>query len=130
MMDFSEFIFDQGPMGIPLVSESFTWSNNRDFQALSRIDRFLHSPEWEEQFRDVSHMRLLRIMLDNFPLMLDCGVLGRGSWHFKFDNMWLKSESFVEQVETWWMSYCFQGSPSYVLARKLKAFEDRFEEVE
>jgi hypothetical protein len=55
--------------------------------------------------------------------MLDCGVSGGGSRYFKFENMWLKSEGFVEQVKTWWMSYSFQGSPSYVLACKLKALK-------
>jgi hypothetical protein len=37
--------------------------------------------------------------------------------------MWLKSEGFVEQVKTWWMSYSFQRSPSYILACKLKALK-------
>jgi len=54
MMHFSEIIFDQGLMDIPLVDESFTWSNNRDSQVWSRIDRFLLSTKWEEQFPDVS----------------------------------------------------------------------------
>jgi hypothetical protein len=43
MLDFSEFIFDQGLMDIPLVGGNFTWSNNRDLQSWSRIDRFLLS---------------------------------------------------------------------------------------
>lgn len=34
--------------------------------------------------------------------------------------MWLKSEGFVERVKGWWRSYHFQGTPSYVLAKKLK----------
>jgi hypothetical protein len=47
-------------------------------------------------------------------------VLGVGILNLK---MWLKLEGFVEQVKTWWMSYSFQGSPSYVLACKLKALK-------
>jgi hypothetical protein len=35
--------------------------------------------------------------------------------------MWLKSEGFVDRVRLWWSSYHFQGSPSYILAHKLKA---------
>jgi hypothetical protein len=35
--------------------------------------------------------------MDHFPLMLDGGV-SRRSGYFKFMNMWLKSEGFVEQV--------------------------------
>jgi uncharacterized protein YydD (DUF2326 family) len=37
--------------------------------------------------------------------------------------MWLKSDGFVNQVKTWWMSYEFYGLPSYVLANKLKALK-------
>jgi hypothetical protein len=35
----------------------------------------------------------------------------------------LTSKGFVEQVKTWWLSYDFQGIPSYVLASKLKALK-------
>lgn len=55
--------------------------------------------------------------------MLDCGVSGGRSWSFKFENMWLKSEGFVDQVKIWWKSYKFQGSPCLVLAHKLKALK-------
>jgi hypothetical protein len=43
--------------------------------------------------------------------------------YFKFENMWLKSEGFVEQVKIWWMSYDFHGLHSNVLASKLKALK-------
>jgi hypothetical protein len=55
--------------------------------------------------------------------------VGRGSRYYKFENMWLKSEGFVEQVKTWWVSYSYQGTPSYVLAQKLKALKSDFEEI-
>lgn len=35
--------------------------------------------------------------------------------------MWLKEDGFVDRVRLWWSSYSFQGSPSFVLAQKLKA---------
>ncbi|KAG6661473.1 hypothetical protein CIPAW_03G176000 [Carya illinoinensis] len=37
--------------------------------------------------------------------------------------MWLKSNGFVDRVRQWWSSYEFQGSPSFILARKLKALK-------
>jgi hypothetical protein len=48
--------------------------------------------------------------------MLDCGVPKGGSKCFKYENMWLKSDGFVDQVKTWWMSYEFYGLPSLILA--------------
>jgi hypothetical protein len=53
MMEFSNFIFYQGLMDLPFVGGSFTWSNNRDSFAWSRIDRFIVSPAWEAQFPGV-----------------------------------------------------------------------------
>jgi hypothetical protein len=50
MMDFSDFIFEQGLMDLPLVGGSFMWSNNWESPSWSRIDRFLVSLEWEAKF--------------------------------------------------------------------------------
>jgi len=66
---------------------------------------------------------LPRLLSDHFLLLLDCGTQREGKRHFKFENMWLKSDGFVEQVQHWWGSYDFQGPPSYVLANKLKALK-------
>jgi hypothetical protein len=66
VLEFSEFIFDQGLLDIPLVGGTFMWSNNRNSSSWSRIDRFLVS------------------------LVLDCGGIQGGKIHFKFENMWLK----------------------------------------
>jgi hypothetical protein len=37
--------------------------------------------------------------------------------------MWLKSEGFLDRVKGWWDSYSFRGSPSFVVASKLKALK-------
>ena len=37
--------------------------------------------------------------------------------------MWLKAKGFVEKVHSWWDSYNFQGSPSYRIAKKLRALK-------
>jgi hypothetical protein len=50
-------------------------------------------------------------------------VGSRGSRHFKFENMWLQLEAFVEQVKNWWGFFNYQSFPSYVLAQKLKALK-------
>jgi hypothetical protein len=71
----------------------------------------------------VTQRHLPRILSYHFPLLLDCVALGGGSIYFKFENMWLKSKGFVEQVKLWWMSYEFHGLPSYVLTNNLKALK-------
>jgi hypothetical protein len=107
----------------PLEGGQFTWLNNQEDQTWSRIDRFLISPECEELFPEVTQRRLPRLLSDHFPFLLDCGAPSGGSMYFKFENMWLKSDGFVDQVKTWCMSYEFYGLLSYVLVDKLKALK-------
>ena len=37
--------------------------------------------------------------------------------------MWLKAEGFLDKVKFWWENYHFQGTPSYILAKKLIALK-------
>jgi len=37
--------------------------------------------------------------------------------------MWLKEEGFVNRVRLWLVSYTIQSSPSFVLAKQLKALK-------
>ena len=39
-------------------------------------------------------------------------------------RMWLKEKGFVERVRQWWNRCCFAGSPSFILAHKLKALKE------
>ena len=45
----------------------------------------------------------------------------KGKSPFRFENMWLKTDGFTDRVHSWWNQYSFLGTPSYVLAKKLKA---------
>ena len=59
-----------------------------------------------------------RVISDHCVILVESSVVGRGRDAFKFKNMWLKVEGFVEKVQQWWINYCFTGSPSFVLAQK------------
>ena len=51
---------------------------------------------------------------------LRVGIYTKAKKSFKFENMWLKDEGFLEWVSSWWESYLFQGTQSFSLANKLK----------
>lgn len=59
------------------------------------------------------------MLLDHFPILLEGGSHQRGRIPFRFQNMWLKAEGFLDKVKSWWENYHFQGAPSYIFAKKL-----------
>jgi hypothetical protein len=123
MHEFNDFISECGLLDIPLEGGLFTWSNNRDVPAMSKIDRFLFSPAWADHFGLINQIRVPRLLSDHFPIRLDCGRIDGGKSPFRFENMWLKVDGFVDRVRGWWDSYSFPGSPSQTLASKLKALK-------
>ena len=90
---------------------------------MSRIDKALVSLDWEEHFENVSQRVLPRILSDHCPLLLEASVVRRGRSAFKFENMGLKAEGFVDRVKQWWEGYSFEGSPSFIFAQKLKTLK-------
>jgi hypothetical protein len=115
---FADFIVEQGLMDLPMTGGGSTWSNNLSW---SRLDRFLVSPEWEFSYSCLMQKKLLRVCSDHAPILLASGCLQSGKRAFKFENMWLKKDGFVEKVRNWWSSFQFFGSPNFVLAKKLRA---------
>jgi hypothetical protein len=120
VVDFADFVAEQGLMNLPMAGGVSTWSNSLSW---SRLDRFLVSPEWEFSYPGLVQKKLLRVCSDHAPILLDSGCPQSGKRAFKFENMWLKEEGFVERVRIWWGSFQFFGSASYVMAKKLRALK-------
>ena len=125
MLEFSDFIEDLNLVDLPLGGGGrFTWSSGSENPSLSRIDRFLISSDWEDQYPNVVQNLLPRPLSDHHPIILETGRMTGGKRPFKFENMWLKTEGFVERIKNWWSAYTFMGSPSFILANKLKALKE------
>ncbi|RVW13055.1 Transposon TX1 uncharacterized 149 kDa protein [Vitis vinifera] len=71
MRRFSEVIDDLDLRDLPLQGGPFTWSGGLNNQAMSRLDRFLVSEDWEGNFNGVVQCTLLRPMFNHFPILLD-----------------------------------------------------------
>ena len=120
VLAFAKFIADQGLMDLPLAGGVSTWSNSLSW---SRLDRFLVSPEWDLRYPGLVQKKLLHVCSDHTPILLTKGGMQFGKHSFKFENMWLKEEGFVEKVKDWWGSFSFVGTLSFVLAKKLQALK-------
>ena len=123
MHEFSDFITELGLIDIPLLRGNFTWSNNRKFASMSKIDRFLYNSDWENCFLTIHQKRMLRMFSDHFPILLECDNIQQGKRPFRFENMWLKVEGFRNRVKAWWDSYQFEETPSFTLEKKPKALK-------
>ena len=104
MREFLDFIFERGLMDLPLTGKVCTWSNS---QSWSRIDRFLVSLGWKARHLGVLLKILLCLCSDHFPIILTSGGRVGGKSSFKFENMWLKEEGFMDRVRGWWSLYQF-----------------------
>jgi hypothetical protein len=75
-------IIGNPPLVAELIGSRFLWSGKPSFLVCPRVG-FLEP----------------RLCSDHFLILLDCDDFHRDSWSFKFENMWLKFEGFVDIVK-------------------------------
>ena len=103
----------------------FTWSGGLNNQSRARLDRFLVSPYWLDQFSRVVQRRLSRPTSNHFPVLLEKSGLRRGPTPFRFENMWFKVERFKDLIRSWWQGMVVRGSASFKLTAKLKELKQK-----
>ena len=86
----------------------FTWFWGSNNPSMSRIDSFDFN-RVGGPLLDVTQRLLPRVLSDHCPLVVEAGGMLRGKSPFKFENMWLKVEDFVDRVRQWWNTYHFVG---------------------
>jgi hypothetical protein len=65
---------------------------------------------------------MLHVCSDHAPILLDCGCFLGDKRPF-FENIWLQAEGFMDKVRSWWASYQFHGTPSFIRAKKLQSLK-------
>jgi hypothetical protein len=67
--------------------------------------------------------RLPRLCLDHYHILLDCGEIQSARRHFKFDNMWLKAEGFVDSGRVVIFLSFSKAPQTFFFSHKLKALK-------
>ena len=70
MRKFAEIVNDLGLVDLPLQGGEFTWNGGQNNQTWARLDRFLVTPSWIDQFSGINQCRLPHPVSDHFPIML------------------------------------------------------------
>ncbi|XP_058092477.1 uncharacterized protein LOC131238909 [Magnolia sinica] len=128
MTVFSDWIEKQELVNLPLLGAKFTWTNGRLNSILSRLDRFLVSPEWLEAFPSVSQLALPRTTSDHCPILLPEDDNDWGPKPFRFNSSWLLIEGFSKQISEWWSSFQVEGFGGHGLLAKLRLLKNNLKQ--
>ena len=71
-----------------------------NIQRRARLDRFLVIEDWDAHFGGVEQSLLQRPVSDHFPILLEGGGgLVRSPLPLRFENMWIRDESFKDLIK-------------------------------
>ena len=125
MRGFAQIVDELELLDLPMQGGLLTWNGGRNNQSWARLDRFLMTQNWLDQFSGIVQSRLPRPTSDHFPILLEGGGLRRGPSPIRFENMWLKVDGFKDLIRGWWQGTVVRGNASYRLATKLKELKQR-----
>ncbi|KAL0904830.1 hypothetical protein M5K25_026985 [Dendrobium thyrsiflorum] len=110
MNDFSSLIFDCNLHDIGVVGGGFfTWNRALIWQ---RLDRILFNNNWIDEFNMTKVEHLSRTISDHAPLLLSVNTFKNQSspTAFRFQNMWLLHDDFMNIVQRNWVAPVFPNN--------------------
>ncbi|KAL6329204.1 hypothetical protein AAG906_014814 [Vitis piasezkii] len=123
MRSFAQIVDDLELIDLPMQGGIATWNGGRNNQSWARLDRFLVTQQWLDMFSGVAQCRMHRPTSDHFPILLMGGGIRRGPTPFRFENMWLKVDGFIDLLRGWWQGIEVRGRASFRLAYKMKVLK-------
>lgn len=111
-LSFAGLVNELGLINLQLSGRSYTWSNDRQAPHFARLDRFLISTEWNAQFPNSAQRALPNTSSDHCPLLLSSKTGFKRSTFFRFENMWLRFQQFLDVVKAAWESAPVATTPA------------------
>ena len=125
MRSFAQTVDDLDLIDLPMQGGIATWNGGKNNQSWARLDRFLVTQQWLDMFSGVAQCRMHRPTSDHFPILLMGGGIRRGPTPFRFENMWLKVDGFIDLLRGWWQGIEVRGRASFRLAYKMKVLKHK-----
>lgn len=114
-------------MDLPLLGRKFTWYKPCS-SIMSRIDRFLLSDRWIQQFGNLIQWGAKRTISDHCPSILKGGESNWGPKPFRVLDYWNEHPEFRPFVQERWGANQINGTSCYVLKEKLKGLKSDLKE--
>ncbi|KAF5186636.1 hypothetical protein FRX31_023777 [Thalictrum thalictroides] len=122
MKDFADFVNTMELMDYPPCESIYMWS---DCRSMSRLDRFLSSPDWDAKYPEAREVMLPKYNSDHHAIMLECKEKVRKPSPFRFELMWLEEPNCLLNIKEWWNSFQVEGRASYKWWMKVKLLKDK-----
>ena len=104
MRGFNDLIMSLSLIQPPITGRSCTWTSDWQLSTSAKLDMFLFSLEWEEQFSGSSACGLPRFLSDHISILFDTGETIIPSSIFRFENMCSSYGQFNSDVWQFWCS--------------------------
>ncbi|WMV30092.1 hypothetical protein MTR67_023477, partial [Solanum verrucosum] len=120
--EFISVIEASGLIDLGYSGSQFTWCNNRAEEARvwKRFDRAMVNDIWLEKMSQTVITRLPSVGSDHSPLLVE--MIDKQEHtikYFKFLNLWVDKESFINTVQNCWVREV-TGDPMWCLHKKMK----------
>lgn len=125
MRDFNSFMNQNDFCNSPLMNAKFTWTDGREPSLLSRLDRFLVSSCWEENYPHFTQEAIPKIASDHWPIMLNTSKVNYGPIPFQFKNMWVSHPKFNDLICEWWSELVLDGYKGFYFMKKLQHIKQK-----
>ncbi|KAL0928380.1 hypothetical protein M5K25_000257 [Dendrobium thyrsiflorum] len=102
MEDFNNVIMDCNLLDIGFSGDRFTWHRGHLWQ---RLDRVLFNDLWINSCESTNVFHLSRTLSDHSPLLINIKPMQLNFLaQFRFQNMWMLHDNFMEVVKTNWLA--------------------------
>jgi hypothetical protein len=118
---FNATIESLGVVEVPLLDKLFTWSNRRVCPTLERLDRVFVNNHQCLAFPATTLTSLVRPTSDHTPLLITLSTSIPRPNTFRFENAWLRNQSFLPAVLPAWHEAAAHPDAAGLLAGCLKS---------